>query len=40
MSDVSPREAWKLWWKIAFLSFGGPAAQIAVMQRLIVEEKG
>lgn len=34
------REALKVWWKVAFLSFGGPAAQIAVMQRLIVEEKG
>ena len=30
----------RVWWKVAFLSFGGPAAQIAVMQRLIVEEKG
>ncbi len=40
MNPVSPRETWKLWWKVAFLSFGGPAAQIAVMQRLIVEEKG
>ncbi|QOC21671.1 chromate efflux transporter [Wenzhouxiangella sp. AB-CW3] len=33
-------EVWRVWWKVAFLSFGGPAAQIAVMQRLIVEEKG
>lgn len=40
MGSVSPREAWKVWWKVAFLSFGGPAAQIAVMQRLMVEEKG
>jgi chromate transporter len=40
MNSIPPREAWKVWWKIAFLSFGGPAAQIAVMQRLIVEEKG
>ena len=40
MNPVSPRAAWKVWWKVAFLSFGGPAAQIAVMQRLIVEDKG
>jgi chromate transporter len=33
-------DALRVWWKVAFLSFGGPAAQIAVMQRLIVEEKG
>ncbi|MGY6629557.1 MAG: chromate efflux transporter [Wenzhouxiangella sp.] len=33
-------EALRVWWQVAFLSFGGPAAQIAVMQRLIVDEKG
>ncbi|MGY6587799.1 MAG: chromate efflux transporter [Wenzhouxiangella sp.] len=33
-------QALRVWWQVAFLSFGGPAAQIAVMQRLIVEEKG
>ena len=32
-------EALRVWWQVAFLSFGGPAAQIAVMQRLIVDEK-
>jgi chromate transporter len=33
-------EASRLWAKIGILSFGGPAAQIALMHRLIVEEKG
>ncbi|PCH45161.1 MAG: chromate transporter, partial [Hyphomicrobiales bacterium] len=33
-------EALKAWIKIGLLSFGGPAAQIALMHRTIVEEKG
>ncbi len=33
------REAVHLWAKIGFLSFGGPAAQIALMHRLLVEHK-
>lgn len=33
-------EAALVWLKVAFLSFGGPAAQIGVMQRLVVDEKG
>lgn len=33
------REALAIWWKIGILSFGGPAGQIALMHRLIVEEK-
>lgn len=32
-------EAFKVWVKIAAYSFGGPAGQIAVMHRLLVEEK-
>src|ERR671918_339803 len=36
---VSFREALKVWTKIALLSFGGPAGQIAVMHRILVEEK-
>jgi len=32
-------EAFLVWLKIAGLSFGGPAGQIAVMHRLLVEEK-
>ncbi|MEW5703518.1 MAG: chromate efflux transporter [Pseudomonadota bacterium] len=37
---VSFVEASRLWLKIGFLSFGGPAAQIALMHRLLIEEKG
>lgn len=33
------REAARVWAKVAALSFGGPAGQIAVMQRLIVDER-
>jgi chromate transporter len=36
---VPPRTALRLWAKVAVLSFGGPAGQIAVMHRLVVEEK-
>ncbi len=32
-------EALKVWVRIALLSFGGPAGQIAVMHRILVEEK-
>ena len=32
-------EASAVWWRIGLLSFGGPAAQIALMHRLIVDEK-
>lgn len=33
------REAFWVWLKVASLSFGGPAGQIAVMHRILVEEK-
>jgi chromate transporter len=36
---VSRREAFWVWSRIACLSFGGPAGQIAVMHRILVEEK-
>jgi chromate transporter len=36
---VSLREALRVWLKVALLSFGGPAGQIAVMHRTLVEEK-
>src|SRR5215468_5089333 len=36
---VSLREAFWVWLKVAGLSFGGPAGQIAVMHRILVEEK-
>lgn len=32
-------EALKVWVRVALLSFGGPAGQIAVMHRILVEEK-
>ena len=32
-------EAFWVWLRIALLSFGGPAGQIAVMHRILVEEK-
>ncbi len=36
---VSFREAFWIWARVAGLSFGGPAGQIAVMHRILVEEK-
>jgi chromate transporter len=36
---VSVREAFWVWLRVAALSFGGPAGQIAVMHRILVEEK-
>jgi chromate transporter len=36
---VSFAEAVRVWARVALLSFGGPAGQIAVMHRIIVEEK-
>ena len=36
---VSQREAFRVWLRVALLSFGGPAGQIAVMHRILVEEK-
>lgn len=38
-SPVPFREAFWTWCRVALLSFGGPAGQIAVMHRIIVEEK-
>jgi chromate transporter len=37
--DVSFREALKVWTRIGLLSFGGPAGQIALMHRMLVEER-
>lgn len=36
---VSLRQAFRVWLRVAGLSFGGPAGQIAVMHRILVEEK-
>ncbi|ABQ68897.1 chromate transporter, chromate ion transporter (CHR) family [Rhizorhabdus wittichii RW1] len=38
-APVTLGEACRVWAKIALLSFGGPAGQIAVMHRVLVEEK-
>ncbi len=44
MTSAGPRvtfaEANRTWARIALLSFGGPAAQIALMHRVLVDEKG
>ncbi len=41
MSDANPslREATGLWFKVGCLGFGGPAGQIALMHRLVVDER-
>jgi chromate transporter len=36
---ISFGEAFRVWMRVALLSFGGPAGQIAVMHRILVEEK-
>jgi chromate transporter len=36
---VSFSEALKVWLRVALLSFGGPAGQIAVMHRIVIEER-
>ena len=38
-TPVSFGEAFKVWWKIGWLSFGGPAGQIALMHRELVERR-
>ncbi len=39
-SPVTLREAFRVWFKIGILSFGGPAAQIALMHKMVVAERG
>jgi chromate transporter len=39
MVPVDFREAFRTWLKIGCLSFGGPAGQIAMMHRVLVDEK-
>jgi chromate transporter len=36
---ISFVEAFRVWLRVALLSFGGPAGQIAVMHRILVDEK-
>jgi chromate transporter len=38
-TTVSFSEAFKFWLKLGFISFGGPAGQIAIMHRELVEQK-
>lgn len=38
-AEVSFWEAFKFWFKLGFISFGGPAGQIAIMHQELVEEK-
>lgn len=38
-NPISLREAFVVWVRVAIYSFGGPAGQIAVMHRILVEEK-
>lgn len=37
--SVTFKQALRVWTKVAMYSFGGPAGQIAVMHKLLVEEK-
>jgi chromate transporter len=37
--SISFGEAFRVWLRVALLSFGGPAGQIAVMHRILVDEK-
>jgi chromate transporter len=37
--DVAFGEAFRVWLKIGLMSFGGPAGQIALMHRIVVEER-
>src|SRR5580692_9254704 len=37
--EVSLQQAAQVWARVALLSFGGPAGQIAVMHRILVVEK-
>ncbi|HUP21420.1 MAG TPA: chromate efflux transporter [Thermoanaerobaculia bacterium] len=38
-APVAFGDAFRVWCRVAALSFGGPAGQIAVMQRILVDEK-
>src|SRR5947207_14402321 len=37
--NISFGEALAFWLKLGFISFGGPAGQIAIMHRVLVDEK-
>jgi len=38
-SKPSFKEAFKFWLKLGFISFGGPAGQIAIMREYLVAQK-
>jgi len=38
-APVSLAEATRVWWRIGWLSFGGPTAQIALLHRIVVDER-
>ncbi|PTR16514.1 chromate transporter [Nitrosospira sp. Nsp2] len=40
LSSVTLGQASLYWLKLGFISFGGPAGQIAIMHRDLVEQKG
>lgn len=40
LSSVTLGQASLYWLKLGFISFGGPAGQIAIMHRNLVEQKG
>jgi chromate transporter len=40
MHTITFREAFWVWVRVAIYSFGGPAGQMAVMHKILVEEKG
>jgi chromate transporter len=37
--SISFREAFWVWVRVAIYSFGGPAGQMAIMHKILVEEK-
>ena len=39
LKTASFGEAFRFWLKLGFISFGGPAGQIAIMHRELVERK-
>ena len=39
MQKISSKEQWKIWGHVAAHSFGGPAGQIAVIHKIVVEDK-